>query len=272
MEFKNRFGIERIIEFYGATEGNAGCVNAFNRDKTVGFCATPHALVRYDIDNDEIVRNAKGRCIKVNKGDAGLMLIKITNKTQFDGYTNKQATEKKIVRDVFRKGDAWFNTGDLLRRVDVGFTLGLPHYQFVDRIGDTYRWKGENVSTNEVGEVINQSTEVNYSNVYGVELPGTDGRAGMAALVMSQDDFDIKALSQHIQSQLPGYSRPVFLRILPDMDTTGTFKLRKTELRDEAFHPDKVSDPLFVLKPGADIYEPLDEDFYQTIKAGKAGY
>lgn len=158
--------------------------------------------------------------------------------------------------------------------MDVGFAFGLPHYQFVDRIGDTFRWKGENVSTNEVGEVLNAHPQVHFCNVYGVEIPGTDGRAGMAALLLEAgtDDLDLESFSAQVREQLPAYARPQFLRILPDMDTTGTFKMLKGELRKQGFDPQQVSDKLLVMKPGSDTYEPLTEAFAKKILAGKGGY
>jgi len=272
MQFKTRFGLERIGEFYGASEGNGGCVNAFNKDFTVGFCAAKHALVQYDVLNDELVHNQKGFCQKVTKGEPGLMLIEISKNAAFDGYADKGATEKKVLTNVFKKGDRYFNTGDLLKQVDVGFALGLPHYQFVDRVGDTYRWKGENVSTNEIGEIINGAESVEVCNVYGVQLPGTDGRAGMAAISAHDNKMDIDAISRHIIEKVPSYARPLFIRQTLEMDTTGTFKMKKGDLREQAFHLDKCSEPLFVLKPGADHYVPLEADFYQVIMAGNAGY
>ena len=148
------------------------------------------ALVEYDVDNDEIVRDAAGRCVLVKAGEPGLLLGKITEDTVFEGYTDPEATEKKIVRSALETDDAWFNSGDLMRTVDVGFTLGYPHYQFVDRVGDTFRWKSENVSTNEVGEIINGFDQIKFCNVYGVEIPGTDGRAGMAAVTL-QDGVSV---------------------------------------------------------------------------------
>ena len=132
--------------------------------------------LRYDVDRDEILRDSKGHCIKVAAGEPGLLLGKITANTVFEGYTSKEATEKKILRDVFKRGDAWFNTGDLMKTIDVGFAMGIPHYQFVDRVGDTFRWKSENVSTNEVGEIVNGFDGIKFCNVYGVEVPGADGR------------------------------------------------------------------------------------------------
>ena len=213
--FKKRFGISRVAEFYGASEGNVAFANLMNRDCTVGMTSAEVALVEYDVDNDEIVRDAAGRCVPVKAGEPGLLLGKITEDTVFEGYTDPEATEKKIVRSALETDDAWFNSGDLMRTVDVGFTLGYPHYQFVDRVGDTFRWKSENVSTNEVGEIINGFDQIKFCNVYGVEIPGTDGRAGMAAVTL-QDGvsvLDVDAFSTFLRSELPAYAVPLFVRI-----------------------------------------------------------
>ncbi len=273
-EFKNRFGVERIAEFYGSSEGNVAFINMLNKDCTVGSTSVPIALVKYDVDADEIVSDENGHCVLVADGEPGLLLGKITEKTSFEGYTSKEETEKKILRDIFKTGDAWFNTGDLMKTVDVGFSLGLPHFQFVDRVGDTFRWKSENVSTNEVGEIINAHTQIDFCNVYGVEIPKADGRAGMASLVLTEglDTLDIESFSNHVNEHLPAYARPVFLRIQSEMDTTGTFKMVKGELRKEGYDLDQVNDLIFVLKPRSDTYVRLTEDFAAILKAGDAGY
>ncbi|MDZ7669760.1 MAG: long-chain-acyl-CoA synthetase [Gammaproteobacteria bacterium] len=273
-DFKKRFGVKRIAEFYGASEGNVAFANLLNKDCTVGMTSARHALVRYDVDKDEIVRDEHGRCIEVEPGEPGLLLGHINPEAVFEGYTSKEATEKKIVRDAFEEGDAWFNSGDLMREVDAGFTLGYPHYQFVDRVGDTFRWKSENVSTNEVGEIINGFSQVRFCNVFGVEVPGADGRAGMAAITLDEevDELDLDAFSEYVNRQLPSYARPVFLRVEPDVDVTVTFKLLKNKLREEGYDPDKVSDPLYVMKPGSSRYEPLDRDYAATIARGEAGF
>ncbi len=274
LPFKERFGIKRIAEFYGASEGNVAFANLLNKDCTVGTTSTRHALVRYDVVADEIVHDEQGRCVPVEPGEPGLLLGEINSEAVFEGYTNSEATEKKIVRNAFEDGDAWFNSGDLLRQVEVGFSLGLPHYQFVDRIGDTFRWKSENVSTNEVGEIINGFPQIEFSNVYGVSVPGADGRAGMAAVTLADgvSSLDLDAFSDYVSTQLPSYARPVFLRIEPEIDVTGTFKMVKGKLREEGYDPDKVSDPLFVMKPGSDRYEPLDREFAAAIARGAGGY
>ena len=273
-EFKNRFGVERIAEFYGSSEGNVAFINMLNKDCTVGSTSVPIALVKYDVDADEIVSDENGHCVLVADGEPGLLLGKITEKTSFEGYTSKEETEKKILRDIFETGDAWFNTGDLMKTVDVGFSLGLRHFQFVDRVGDTFRWKSENVSTNEVGEIINAHTQIDFCNVYGVEIPKADGRAGMASLVLTEglDTLDIESFSNHVNEHLPAYARPVFLRIQSEMDTTGTFKMVKGELRKEGYDLDEVNDLIFILKPRSDTYVRLTEDFAAILKAGDAGY
>jgi len=273
-EFKQRFGIRRVSEFYGSSEGNVAFVNLLNKDCTIGMTAMKIALVKYDVQVDEIVRDDQGFCIEAEKNEPGLLLGKVTDTSPFEGYTSKEASDSKVLRDVLEPGDAWFNTGDLIKTVDVGFTLGIPHYQFLDRVGDTFRWKSENVSTNEVGEIINGHPQVDMCNVYGVEVPGADGRAGMAALVLEENapSLDLNSFSQHVNDELPPYARPVFLRILRALDTTGTFKMLKGELREERYDPDKVSDQLFVMKPGSSHYEPLDETFARQVLEGKGGY
>ncbi len=273
-EFKERFGISRISEFYGSSEGNVAFLNFLNKDCTVGATTLPIALVQYDVDADEIVRDRRGHCIKVASGEPGLLLGKITPMTSFEGYTSKEATEKKILRNVFKRGDAWFNTGDLLKTVDVGFAMGLAHYQFVDRVGDTFRWKSENVSTNEVGEIINGHPQIAFCNVYGVEIPGADGRAGMAALALAEgvQDLDLASFSAHVCNSLPAYARPIFLRIQRELDTTGTFKLVKGELRKEAYDLQLVKDAVYVMKPGSSRYERLEPAFAAEISSGRGGY
>jgi len=274
MGFKKRFGIKRIAEFYGASEGNVAFANLMNRDCTVGMTSAEVALVQYDVDNDEIVRDEDGRCRLVAAGEPGLLLGKITEDTVFEGYTDPEATEKKIVRGALESGDAWFNSGDLMRTVDVGFTLGYPHYQFVDRVGDTFRWKSENVSTNEVGEIINGFPEVKFCNVYGVEIPGTDGRAGMAAITLADGvaELDLAAFSAFLRAELPSYAVPIFVRIQPDIDVTGTFKMVKGDLRKQAFDIRQFDDPVLRLMPGDIEYQPLDIATLEVIEAGQAGF
>ena len=172
--FKDRFGVNRIVEIYGASEGNALFMNLLNKNKTIGMTNADVALIEYDVAEDIILKGDDGFCKKIINHDPGLLIVRIGPNAVFNGYTDAQATEKKIVRDVFEEGDAWFNTGDLIKTVDVGYALGKIHYQFVDRVGDTFRWKSENVSTNEVGEILNGVKEVKMASVYGVKIPGCE--------------------------------------------------------------------------------------------------
>ena len=272
--FKERFGINRITEFYGASEGNVAFANLLNKDCTIGMTASKVALVRYDVDADEIERDAEGHCIEVAKGEPGLLLGHINPHAAFEGYTDKDATEKKVLRGVFEDGDAWFNTGDLIREVDVGFSLGYAHYQFVDRTGDTFRWKSENVSTNEVGDILSAFPSIDFCNVYGVEVPGADGRAGMAAVALSEgvQEFDLAGFAQYVRRELPPYARPVFLRVRPALELTGTYKMVKGDLKREGYDIHATDDPVYVMMPGADGYERLDADTLDTIREGKGGF
>lgn len=273
-QFKSRFGVSRICEIYGSSEGNVSFLNILNKDKTIGAAMTKVALVKYDNEKDEIERGPDGRCMEVPAGEPGLLLGEISEKAKFDGYTDSGATEKKVVLDVLNEGDRWFNTGDLVRQIDVGFAMGLKHFQFVDRTGDTFRWRAENVSTNEVAEVLNQHPQIEMANVYGVEVNGAEGRAGMVAFSLdSVSDFDIDALARLADEQLPTYARPVFIRIQREMATTGTFKLLKGELREQAYHPDRVgNDQIYVRMPHSAIYEPMNSGLYQKLIAGTAGF
>jgi fatty-acyl-CoA synthase len=268
--FQRRFGIERIVEFYGATEGNAPIMNLENKVGSVGrypFKLLSNVrLVRYDLDADQPVRDARGLCVECETGEAGELVGRISERAagRFEGYTSKEATERKILRDVFQSGDAWFRTGDLLRQDEDGF------FYFVDRIGDTYRWKGENVSTQEVAEAVASFPGLEMANVYGVRVPGQDGRAGMAALSLSPGArFDPEGFYRHVEAALPRYAAPVFLRLLPEQEVTGTFKLRKVTLQEEGFDPARVADRLFFRDDEARSYVPLDADLAAQIARGE---
>lgn len=263
-EFKERFGIERITEFYASSEGNIGFTNVFNFDNTVGFTPATYAIVRYDLDNEQPVRNKKGFMVKARKGEPGLLISEISAKWPFDGYTDPAKSEAVIFRDVFKKGDAWFNTGDLMR------DIGCKHAQFVDRLGDTFRWHGENVSTTEVENVLGAWPGVEDAVVYGVEVPGADGRCGMAALRLTAGaSFDPVGLAAHLRQHLPPYAVPLFVRLLDEVETTGTFKYKKTDLKRQAYHPEQVSDPLYLLLPDAEGFQPLDATRYQELSSGR---
>ncbi|MGH8462051.1 MAG: long-chain-acyl-CoA synthetase [Stenotrophobium sp.] len=261
-EFQQRFGIERINEFYGASESNLAFVNSFGLSRTAGFCPLTYAIVEFDTDLDQPVKDAKGFLKKVAKGGVGLLVSEVTQKRPFDGYTDSKASASKLLRDVFKKGDCWFNTGDLVR--DQGFR----HIQFVDRIGDTFRWKGENVATTEVEGALNRYPGVEQAVVYGVQVAGTDGRAGMAALTFAKGGFDGAALARHLCEQLPAYAVPLFIRLREQQELTGTFKFRKVELKTEGFDPAHISEPLYVLLDREQGYEPLTPAVFARIHGG----
>ena len=263
--FKNRFAIAKVYEIYGAAESNLYFVNFLNLDCTVGRCRAPYSIVKYDVDEDAAIRDEDGFMQRVQVGQTGLLLGEISEANPFVGYSSKEATESKIIHDVFTMEDSWFNTGDLIR--DVGY----GHVQFVDRTGDTFRWKGENVSTTEVEAVANTLSQVFLSTVYGVKMPGGDGRAGMIAIIpeCNLEAFDLKALCGHFQSTLPSYAVPKFLRLNKNLECTPTHKIKKVELKKEGFDPGRIDDALYVLLPGESNYQLLTDDIHADIMATK---
>jgi citronellyl-CoA synthetase len=263
--FKNRFAIAKVYEIYGAAESNLYFVNFLNLDSTVGRCRAPYSIVKYDVDEDAAIRDEDGFMQRIQVGQTGLLLGEISEANPFVGYSSKEATESKIIHDVFTIGDSWFNTGDLMR--DVGY----GHVQFVDRTGDTFRWKGENVSTTEVEAVANTLSQVSFSTVYGVKMPGGDGRAGMIAIIpeCNLEAFDLKVLCGHFQSTLPAYAVPKFLRLNKNLECTPTHKIKKVDLKTEGFNPGRIDDALYVLLPGEAEYQPLSDEIYQNILEGK---
>lgn len=271
-QFKSRFGIDKVAEYYGSTEGNLAFMNIFNRDCSIGIGLGSFKVVKYDTDAGELVRDDKGFCLPADLGEAGLLITAISKKAPFKGYTDAAATNAKILHGIFKKGDKYYNTGDLIRRVDAGFTMGLAHYQFVDRIGDTFRWKGENISTGEVSGVLNAIPGVKISCVFGVAIANAEGRAGMAALVIDEDDFSMARFFQAVSLSLSPSAQPVFLRIMGSLETTDTHKIKKAELQKEAYHIDVVKDSLFVRLPSSAEYIALNSALYQDILSGKAGF
>lgn len=264
--FKSRFGIETVAELYASSEGNIGFSNFFNVDNTVGFSTAPYKLVKFHDGTRDPVRNAKGRMQEVAKGEPGLLIGEITKKWSFEGYTQKEATEKSILRDAFKKGDAWFNTGDVLREI------GCGHLQFVDRMGDTFRWKGENVSTTEVENILDGSRLVEEAICYGVEIPGTNGKAGMVTLVpqASAYDFESDKLFQYLEDNLPPYAIPVFVRVVASIEKTGTFKYKKVDLQKAGYQPGK--DDVYAWLPKTRGYTRLDDKLVAEIDAGKVRF
>jgi len=263
--FKDRFGIDEVAELYASSEGNVGFTNIFNFDNTVGFSPMPYALVKYDKEAEAPVRDKNGRMIKVRRGEVGLMIGEIGDKTPFDGYTDAGKNTSCIFTDVFKKGDKYFNTGDLMREI------GFRHAQFVDRTGDTFRWKGENVSTTEVENMMTAYHDLAEAVVYGVEIANTNGRAGMAAITPHAGmSVDFAGLLAHLRRELPAYAVPVFLRVKAAMETTGTFKYQKSGLKNEGFDPAKVGgEALYVLLPGTSEYVALTDDIFASINAGQ---
>jgi len=269
--FQRRFSIPRILEFYASTEGNFSLYNVEGRPGSVGrippFLAHrfPTAIVRVDAELRAPVRNGDGHCVTCARGETGEAIGRIGTADhgggRFEGYTDAAETEKKILRDVFAAGDAWFRTGDLMMQDEAGF------FHFVDRIGDTFRWKGENVATSEVNQVVLDCPGIREAAIYGVEVAGADGRAGMAAIVID-DRFDLGQFRNHLVRRLPPYACPVFVRICAALDTTETFKRKKQNLIDAGYDPDRVNDPLFLWDPESGDLIPIDADRHARILDG----
>jgi fatty-acyl-CoA synthase len=270
--FQSRFKIPRVLEYYASTEGNFSLYNCEGEVGAIGrippFLAgrLPVALLRFDIELGEPLRNADGLCEPCATDEVGEAVGLVPDNTaqrggRFEGYADAEATNRKVLRGVFKPGDAWYRTGDLMRRDARGF------YYFVDRVGETYRWKGENVSTAEVLSALTVSRGVLDGVVYGLEVPGADGRAGTAALIVDAD-FDLAEFHADVARRLPPYARPVFLRILTTIEATGTFKPRKQDLLSSGFDPAVVKDPLYFDDARLQRYVPLDAALFAAIAAG----
>ncbi len=267
---QNRFHIPEILEFYGSTEGNVSLFNFDGKPGAIGRIPKylrsrfNIRLVRFDLEAEEPVRGSNGLCQEARPGEIGEAIgeIKDDPRHAYSGYADKAASEKKVLRDVFAKGDSWFRTGDLMRQDHEGY------FYFVDRVGDTYRWKGENVSTTEVAERLATAPGVAEVTVYGVEVPGNEGKAGMASLVVNPD-FDITAFAAHAEHELPAYARPVFVRLQKDISTTGTFKYRKMDLVADGFDPKRSKDPLYFRDPDKG-YVKITARNYPKLEAGTA--
>ncbi|HEY4403667.1 MAG TPA: long-chain-acyl-CoA synthetase [Xanthobacteraceae bacterium] len=274
--FKDRFRIPQILEFYAATEGNFSLYNAEGEPGAIGrippFLARrlPTALIAFDVEKGEPVRDAIGYCIRCTANQVGEAIgriplsegkAKIGAGGRFEGYTDARDSRKKILRDVFEPGDAWFRTGDLMRRDERGF------FYFVDRIGDTFRWKGQNVATSEVSQAMTEYPGVREANVYGVSVPGTDGRAGMAAIVV-EEGFDLAGFRAGLDERLPDYARPLFLRILGAIEVTATFKHKKSDLAKAGYNPSLSDDAIYFNDAGRGAFVRLDQTLYQRIQGG----
>jgi len=270
-EFQARFAIPRILEFYAATEGNFSLYNVEGKPGAIGRIPSfltrrfPAAIIRFDANAGVPLRTAEGFCVACEQGEPGEAIGRIGVADdaggRFEGYTDPVETERKILRNVFAQGDAWFRTGDLMMRDEQGF------FYFVDRVGDTFRWKGENVAASEVASAITSCAGVVDASVYGVTVPGIEGRAGMAALVVG-DHFDLTGLHRHLQTRLPAYARPLFIRIRSALDTTETFKQKKQGLISEGFDPRAIADPLYFADAARGTYVSLDAGLHARIANG----
>jgi fatty-acyl-CoA synthase len=274
--FQQRFKIPRILEYYASTEGNFSLYNCEGRPGAIGkipsFLAhrLPVALLKFDVTSGEPWRNGDGFCERCQPNEVGEAVGLIPGggselAGRFEGYADPEASARKVLRNVFKDGDAWYRTGDLMRRDEAGF------YYFVDRVGETYRWKGENVSTAEVLTALTASRGVQDGVVYGVTVPGADGRAGTAALVVDAQ-FDLAVFRADVAQRLPAYARPVFLRLLRTIESTGTFKPRKQDLAQAGFDPARIKDPLYFDDPRAQAYVPLDAALFAAISAGSVRF
>ena len=267
--FEKRFGDFRVLEFYGSTEGNASLFNFDGKKGAIG--RIPWILkknfnvyvIKFDFDSEEPIRGSDGHCIECAPGEVGEAIAKIadTGRGGYSGYADRKASQRKVLENVFDDGDRYFRTGDLMRQDTHGY------FYFVDRIGDTFRWKGENVSTMEVAEAISHFPGAAEVNVYGVPVPGTDGKAGMAAITPGEG-FELKGLRAFLARKLPPYAQPLFIRIQPQIETTGTLKYRKIDMVREGFDPRAVEQDMFFAAPDESVYVPLTQDLHDKICSG----
>jgi len=263
--FRKRFGIEQLKEIYGATEG----VGSFmNLEEIPGMCGNLNMLgrrqgeiVKCDLETGELIRDENGYAIKCEVGETGLLICEINELNVFAGYVNNpQATEEKILRNVFKEGDRYFNSGDLVCLAE------NDYFSFVDRLGDTFRWKSENVSTTQVSNVVNRFGQMEDVNVYGVKIPGMEGRCGMAAIKLLEGEvIDWAKLGAFVCENLPSYARPYFIRVRDTIDATNSFKQVKTQLQREGFDPNVIKDPLYFLHPEKNVYVELTPELYEKI-------
>lgn len=268
-EFQQRFRIPRILEFYGSTEGNSSVFNFDGKAGAIGRVPRLFRnrfnlrLVRFDPNSQEPIRGPNGLLQETAPGEIGEAIGVIGSRAsqEYVGYADKAASQKKVIENVFKQGDRWFRTGDLMRQDRDGY------FYFVDRIGDTFRWKGENVSTTEVELRLAEAPNVAEAIVYGVSVPGAEGKAGMACLV-PDGRFNAKSFASYVDLELPSYARPVFLRLRKAMETTGTFKYRKVDLVADGFDPARTTDAIYVRDKAT--YVRLKPERYADILSGKA--
>jgi fatty-acyl-CoA synthase len=272
-DFQKRFGIPQVLEFYASTEGTFSLFNVEGKPGAIGRIPPflshrfPVVLTKFDFEKQQPFRNQEGFCVPCDPDEVGEALGKLSAREsdptgRFEGYTSAEDSKKKILRNVFETGDRWYRTGDLMRKDKKGY------FYFIDRVGDTYRWKGENVATSEVSEAISTFRGIKAANVYGVPVPNTDGRAGMAAVV-TDDEFDISSFRTHLIERLPQYAVPLFIRIRRDLDVTSTLKYTKNDLVREGYDPSTGIDRLYFNDAAQKAFVPLDQTLFGRIQAGR---
>jgi fatty-acyl-CoA synthase len=271
--FQDRFHVPRIVEFYASTEGGLSLFNVEGKPGAIGR-VPPYlahrfapALVRFDAEKGEPFRNSQGFCVRCAADEPGEALARVLSDpsqagSRFEGYTDSQASASKLLHDVFKPGDAWVRTGDLMRRDEAGF------FYFVDRIGDTFRWKGENVATTEVAEAISAFPGVRHAIVYGVPVAGAEGRIGMAAVAFDGHP-NLSGLRRHLFHCLPSYARPAFIRVRSDCATTGTLKYAKADLVKQGYQPGLTSDTIYFDDPETQSFHPVDQTLFERIRTGQ---
>ena len=257
--FQKRFNINKIVEIYGATEAVGMTINSFGRSGMIGRKRSDSTIIHCNKDDGSPILNDEGFCTKVSEGETGLYIQKISSSAKFQGYLDAQASNKKILQNVFKTGDQYFNTGDLITLHDNNWL------SFADRVGDTYRWKSENVSTMEVAAILNNASGVMDCNVYGVQVESAEGKAGMAAMNVS-DEFSFISFIEHVNKNLNTFQKPYFLRLTKEMQTTGTFKHQKEDLKKQGFNPSLIKDKLYFLQK--DNYVEIDQALYNRIHSG----
>jgi len=274
-QFVDRFRIPQICEFYGSTEGNCSVGNFSNKVGAVGFVSVlfpfllPLGIVKVDEDTGEPLRGDDGLAIPCEYGEPGELVGRIDKGhpvRDYHGYADDSSTKKKIMKDVWNKGDMCFRSGDILVMDELGWLY------FKDRAGDTFRWKGENVSTMEVEATISQVIGLRDCVVYGVEVPGAEGRAGMAAIPDPERKVDVEKMFAGMTDKLPSYARPIFLRFVDEIDLTATFKLKKRDLQRDGFNPETIKDKLYMMDNKAQTYLPLTQEMYNNIVNGNTRF
>jgi fatty-acyl-CoA synthase len=270
--FQSRFAVPRVLEYYAATEGNVSLFNCEGKIGAIGRIPSilahrfPIVLIRLDGDSGLPLRNEAGFCLPCAADEPGEAIGRIEAESRsasrrFDGYTDAEASASKVLRDVFAPGDCWFRTGDLMRRDRHGY------FYFVDRLGASFRWKGENVSATEVASVIMQCPGVLDAVVFGVPVTGTEGRAGMAAVAVGSE-FHPDALHGHLAAHLPSFARPLFIRLCESIPSTGTFKLRQEDLARQGLTVSGQTGSLWFNDPASARLVPCSEELLKDIDSG----